>query len=313
VTRVHHGGVQRSLFVALLMLTAACRTIAPKRGGPCDHAARDFYDESAFVMTGRVLSTDDKDATNGTPPSVVIDVERVLTGPVEKGELHVRWVPEYKFFFCGNDTATAWDAQPVRGPVPGGMLVLTGTFVQDRAVIDGWCARPATWFNVRQAMRAIEDRNRQLKKEVRDRDVLLASTIRAQAKADLETLYAAANVVLLTKPAPQAGSRDDDTTTVQIDRKVKDDGVQGQTNMPFACFRMSAAARRQMGHRFDRGQPMVLFLRALPRDDEEAKRWGIDRRLYSNIDFRRFVPVDDAYGALIETPELDAFLAKHSK
>jgi hypothetical protein len=265
------------------------------------------------VVTGRVLSTDDKLATNGNLPKVVIDIERVLMGrpeDVRTGKQTMQWEPAFKMFLCGLDAQIPeWDAQPAHGPVPGGTLVVTGL---QKGYLQGWCARPATRANLRRAMRAAEQERREREKEAHYAAVLRAAMLRAQAPADLETLYETANVVVVTTFSGGIDSSDERVYKEKVDRKVKDDEVQGHTNMPFVAFKLSKTAREQMGYRVELFSPVVLFLRALPPDDAEARRWGIERDPNSIIDFRRFVPVDDKFGMLMITPEVEAFLARHS-
>lgn len=158
-------------------------------------------------------------------------------------------------------------------------------------------------------MHEADRERRQREKDARDYEAFLAAQLRAQDPADLEALYAAANLVLAMPPRG-AQFYGDQIYIATIGRKLKDVGVRVNSDQRVA-FRISQTALDQVRYRLNEDRPLVLFLNALPQDDAEARSWR--SRGVIGVDSRMFIPADDQYGVLMITPEVEAFLARQSQ
>ncbi|MEO8378256.1 MAG: hypothetical protein ABI779_01210 [Acidobacteriota bacterium] len=277
----------------------------------CDEV---LSDPRADVFVARVVEVMDNGATNAHPPQVTLHVEQVVNGHLPQGEMRATWQPYSAAILCAvgeEESIARWNATPLAGPKPGERLLLAGAPSESEYSVEGGCARPATPANVEQAkaglarMRTVQAATDRAEKAIRDADR------RVQASADLTALYRSADVVMVaTEPSEAVGSGVS-VFTFRVLRRFKDSGPEGTSATEFAYVRMSNIAHRQLTQRLSGTGRVVLFLRTVPKREWHA--WEAAQQQLTNIDHRRFVPVENTVSVLHETKEIIDFLERRSK
>lgn len=114
----------------LALLAVFLHGVAASAGGTPEHLLSDeslLRDWSRDVYVVSVKSVDDKGATNGKPPHVVLLIEESLRGEAKAGtELTAIWhpFPHDIDTECRHQELAAWQARALAGPKVGDKLIV---------------------------------------------------------------------------------------------------------------------------------------------------------------------------------------------
>jgi hypothetical protein len=83
------------------------------------------------VVVATVVAVHDEGSTHGAPPTVLLQVEEVITGDLSPGLVHAVWSEHLHRWFSAEDRRAGiaqWKAEPQRGPEVGARFLVAGIF-----------------------------------------------------------------------------------------------------------------------------------------------------------------------------------------